>query len=108
MRYSHDGCRMLDWKHWRLGLAAEDLANMIAFHWIPAKRRFEEPRFLQQHWGEMQRCGLRDYPYECVSARLPYRNRHAAGRIYRVVARRGLARWQVAALGRDHKWIARL
>ena len=64
LRYSHHDCRILDWKHWRLGLAAEDLANTIAFHWIPAKRRFEEPRFLQRHWGEMRRCGLRDYTYE--------------------------------------------
>lgn len=64
LHYSHHDCRILDWKHWRLGLAAEDLANMIAFHWIPAKRRFEEPRFLQRHWGEMRRCGLRDYTYE--------------------------------------------
>ena len=71
LRHSHRDCRILDWKHWRLGLAAEDLANMIAFHWIPAKRRFEEPRLLQRHWGEMQRCGLRDYSSE--SFRRDYR-----------------------------------
>lgn len=64
LRYSHHGCRILDWKYWRLGLAAQDLANLIAFHWLPAKRRFEEPRFLQRHWGEMRRCGLRDYPFD--------------------------------------------
>ena len=62
--YSHYACRLLDWKHWRIGMAAEDLAYMIAFHWIPAKRRFEEPRYLQQHWGEMRRCGVRGYSYD--------------------------------------------
>lgn len=63
LRYSHRACRILDWQHWRTGLAAEDLAYMIAFHWPPAKRKFEEPRFLQRHWGEMRRHGVSDYPY---------------------------------------------
>lgn len=62
--YSHQACRILDWKHWRLGLAAEDLAFMIAFHWPPAKRKFEEPRFLRRHWAELRRLGVSDYPYE--------------------------------------------
>ena len=59
--YSHNACRVIDWKNWRLGLAAEDLAYLIAFHWTPAKRKFEEPRFLKRHRGEMQRCGVRTY-----------------------------------------------
>lgn len=62
--YSHRACRILDWKHWRAGLAAEDLATLIAFHWTPAKRRFEEPRFLQGHWAELRRHGISDYPYD--------------------------------------------
>ncbi len=62
--YSHRACRILNWKHWRSGLAAEDLATMIAFHWPPAKRKFEEPRFLQRHWAESGRKGLSDYPYD--------------------------------------------
>lgn len=62
--YSYAACRILDWKHWRPGLAVEDLANMIAFHWIPAKRRFEEPRFLKRYWTEMRRCGVREYDFE--------------------------------------------
>lgn len=64
--YSHDNCRILDWKHWRLGFAAVDLANMIAFHWLPAKRRFEEPRFLRRYWGELRRCGVGDYSYDLL------------------------------------------
>ncbi len=62
--YSHDACRILDWKDWRTGFAAEDLAFMIAFHWLPAKRRFEEPRFLKRHWDELRRCGIRNYSYQ--------------------------------------------
>ena len=37
---------------------------MIAFHWPPAKRKFEEPRFLRRHWAELRRLGVSDYPYE--------------------------------------------
>ena len=62
--YSHNACRVIDWKNWRLGLAAEDLAHLIAFHWSPAKRRFEEPRFLRRHWGELHRGGVRAYSFE--------------------------------------------
>ena len=65
--YAHRDCRILDWKHWRVGTAVEDLANMIAFHWQPAKRRFEEPRFLQQYWHELRRCGVRDYTFEAFT-----------------------------------------
>lgn len=62
--YSHQACRILDWKHWRTGLAAEDLAYLIAFHWPPAKRKFEEPRFLQRHWAVIRRRGASDYAYD--------------------------------------------
>ncbi len=62
--YSHRACRILDWKDWRTGLAVEDLAYLIAFHWPPAKRKFEEARFLQRHWAEMKRHGVSDYAYE--------------------------------------------
>ena len=64
LMYAHRACRILDWKHWRAGLPAEDLAYMIAFHWPPAKRKFEEPRFLQRHWAEMRRHGVGDYGYD--------------------------------------------
>lgn len=69
--YAHQGCRIIDWKYWRPGLAAEDLAYMIAFHWPVTKLRFEEPRFLQRHWGEMGRNGVRNYSYD--SFQLDYR-----------------------------------
>lgn len=64
LAYSHRACRILDWQYWRTGLAAEDLATMIAFHWPAAKRKFEEPRFLQRHWAEVRRHGVSDYPYD--------------------------------------------
>ena len=64
LAYSHRACRILDWKRWRLGLAAEDLAYLIAYHWPAAKRKFEEPRFLQRHWAEMRRHGVSDYAFD--------------------------------------------
>ncbi len=62
--YSHSACRILDWKDWRPGIAAEDLAFMIAFHWMPAKRRFEEPRFLKRYWDNLCRCGVQQFSYQ--------------------------------------------
>ena len=64
--YSHEACRILDWKDWQPGFAAEDLAFMIAFHWPPAKRRFEEQRFLKRHWDELRRRGILNYSYQAA------------------------------------------
>jgi aminoglycoside phosphotransferase (APT) family kinase protein len=40
-RYGDD-VRLFDWDGWRLGLAAEDLAYMMAVHWYPDRRRLME------------------------------------------------------------------
>ena len=84
--YSHNACRILDWKNWRPGLAAEDLAYLIAYYWPAAKRRFEEPRFLKRYADELIRCG-QPWIYLCpIAARLPYGSRFAAGRAHRLLA----------------------
>ena len=62
--YSHNACRILDWKDWRLGLGIEDLAYMMPFYWDARKRKFEEPRLLKRYWGELVRLGVKDYSYD--------------------------------------------
>lgn len=62
--YSHNACRILDWKSWQLGMGVEDLATMIPFYWDARKRKFEEPRFLKRYWGELFRLGVKDYSYD--------------------------------------------
>lgn len=62
--YSHNACRILDWKDWRLGFGIEDLAYMIPFYWDVKKRKFEEPRVLKRYWGELFRLGVKDYTYD--------------------------------------------
>jgi len=64
--YSHNACRILDWKQWRLGLAIEDLAYMMPFHWEARKRKFEEPRMLKRYWGELNRLGVKGYSYDAM------------------------------------------
>lgn len=64
MLYSHNACRILDWKGWRLGFGVDDLAHMIPFYWDARKRKFEEPRLLKRYWGELFRLGIQDYSYD--------------------------------------------
>jgi hypothetical protein len=64
--YSHNASRILDWKHWRLGLAVEDLAYMMPFYWDARKRKFEEPRLLKRYWGELNRLGVKGYSYDTM------------------------------------------
>lgn len=64
--YSHNASRILDWRHWRLGLAIEDLAYMMPFYWGAGKRKFEEPRLLKRYWGELNRLGIKGYSYDTM------------------------------------------
>ena len=64
--YSHNACRILDWKHWRLGLGIEDLAYMMPFYWDVRKRKFEEPRLLKRYWSELNRLGVKGYSYDTM------------------------------------------
>jgi hypothetical protein len=54
--------RLFDWDTWRLGVAAEDLACMMAVHWYPDRRRpMERPlldplsRRASSAWGQRLR-----------------------------------------------------
>ncbi len=50
--------RLFDWDSWRLGVAADDLAYMMAVHWYPDRRRTAARRL---SWGA---CGARVRGYD--------------------------------------------
>jgi hypothetical protein len=53
--------RLFDWDGWRLGVATEDLAYMMAVHWYPDRRRLMEGRLLDLYHDELQSHGVKDY-----------------------------------------------
>jgi Ecdysteroid kinase-like family len=53
--------RLFDWDGWRLGVATEDLAYMMAVHWYPDHRRSMERPLLDVYHAELQAHGVRDY-----------------------------------------------
>ena len=45
-----DDVRLFDWDGWRIGVAASDLAYMMAMHWYPdRRRRLERPLLDRYH-----------------------------------------------------------
>ena len=53
--------RLFDWDSWRLGVAAEDLAYMMAVHWYPDRRRAMERPLLDFYHAELEAHGVRGY-----------------------------------------------
>jgi Ecdysteroid kinase-like family len=53
--------RLFDWDSWRLGVATEDLAYMMAVHWYPDRRRLMEGRLLDFYHDELQSHGISNY-----------------------------------------------
>jgi len=41
-----DDLRLFDWNGWRIGIAASDLAYMMALHWYPDRRQRLERKLL--------------------------------------------------------------
>ncbi len=56
-----DDLRLFDWDSWRLGLATEDLAYMMAVHWYPDRRRLMEQRLLDGYYAELLAHGVSGY-----------------------------------------------
>jgi hypothetical protein len=54
--------RLFDWDNWSLGIAAEDLAYMMAVHWYPDRRRAMERPLLDLYHAELEANGV--YGYE--------------------------------------------
>ena len=53
--------RLFDWDGWRLGVATEDLAYMMAVHWYPDRRRAVERPLLDLYYDELQSRGVGNY-----------------------------------------------
>jgi hypothetical protein len=53
--------RLFDWDSWELGVAADDLAYMMAMHWYPDRRRRMEPMLLDTYYAALQEHGVGGY-----------------------------------------------
>jgi hypothetical protein len=53
--------RLFDWDAWRIGVAASDLAYMMATHWYPEGRRRMEQALLDRYHATLVQCGVRGY-----------------------------------------------
>ena len=61
-----DDARLFDWDAWRLDLATDDLAYMMAIHWYPdLRRRFEQP-LLDRYHDELLARGVRGYDRQAL------------------------------------------
>jgi thiamine kinase-like enzyme len=61
-----DGLRLIDWDGWRLDLAAEDLAYMMAVHWYPERRRRLEMPLLRRYHDALETNGVSGYGFEAL------------------------------------------
>lgn len=53
--------RLFDWDAWRIDVAADDLAYMMAMHWYPDRRRMLERPLLDHYHATLVEHGVRDY-----------------------------------------------
>ena len=56
-----DDVRLFDWDAWRVGVAANDLAYMMATHWYPDRRRRMERPLLDHYHTALVAHGVRGY-----------------------------------------------
>jgi Protein of unknown function (DUF1679) len=61
-----DDIRIFDWDGWRIGLAATDLAYMMALHWYPERRRRTERLLLDHYYEALVGAGLQGYDREAL------------------------------------------
>jgi aminoglycoside phosphotransferase (APT) family kinase protein len=53
--------RLFDWDAWRIGLATNDLAYMMATHWYPERRQRMEQKLLDRYHAAILARGVRGY-----------------------------------------------
>lgn len=56
-----DDVRLFDWDAWRIGVASNDLAYMMATHWYPERRRRMEQPLLDHYHAALVAHGVRGY-----------------------------------------------
>jgi hypothetical protein len=58
---AHDDVRIFDWDSWRVDMATDDLAYMMALHWYPDLRRAFERPLLDHYHTELMAHGVTGY-----------------------------------------------
>jgi hypothetical protein len=66
-RAGGDDLRLFDWDAWRIGIAASDLAYMMALHWYPDRRRRLERKLLDRYHDKLLRHGVRGYDRQALA-----------------------------------------
>jgi ecdysteroid kinase len=56
-----DDVRLFDWDSWRIDVGTDDLANMIAMHWYPDRRRRWEQPLLDLYHATLAEHGVGGY-----------------------------------------------
>ena len=60
--------KLIDWQSWQIGVGTDDLAYMMAVHWIPEQREALEARFVQDYHKLLVEFGVGDYTLDDVWA----------------------------------------
>jgi hypothetical protein len=58
--------RLIDWDGWRVDMATDDIAYMLALHWYPEWRSRYEEETLKRYHDMLMVHGVRDYPFETL------------------------------------------
>lgn len=58
--------RLIDWDGWRVDMATDDLAYMIALYWSSERRRRHERRTLERYHATLVAGGVRDYGLDAL------------------------------------------
>jgi hypothetical protein len=58
--------RLIDWDAWRVDVASDDLAYMIALYWSPERRRRLERRALERYHATLVAHGVRGYDFDAL------------------------------------------
>ena len=61
-----DDLRLFDWDSWRIGIAANDLAYMMALHWYPDRRQRLERALLDRYHATLLAHGVRGYDRQAL------------------------------------------
>ena len=58
-----DDVRLIDWDGWRIDVATDDLAYMMAIHWSPERRRRLERECLRRYHAAIGGAGVNGYDF---------------------------------------------
>ncbi len=62
--YAPRETRIINWRDWSIGMAMDDLAMMIPFHWSQQLRQFQETPLLKRYYDRLRKQGVSDYEWD--------------------------------------------